>query len=253
MNNNDYPLSQGDIWSRLLCVRMILRDVIYVTYALPAKMLKPLVPNALQLATVGSDTAFISLVALRCNRVRLSAFPLFTFNYNQFNIRTYVIDPISEKSAVYFVRSGVTSRFISLTTNAIGIPWKYIKFTAAFSNSQGIRSSSISGDWEGHFAFKVEAEAKSPELPSFFVNWKSTVDFLVRPLIGFSGDGRRLVRFTIHHPEVQPESWSLVKLDHPLFNKLVRVDDIRKPHSVFYMPEAEFSIFMPPQRIKEKR
>jgi Uncharacterized conserved protein (COG2071) len=252
MSKNDFSVSQRGIGSRLLCVRMTLQDVIYVTYALHARTLQPLVPKALKLAAVGDDVAFISLVVLRSTRVRLSSLPVFRFNYKQFNIRTYVIDPISKQPAVYFIRSGVTSRFISLATNALGIPWERIEIKTDFSSAEEVRTVKISGDWEGYFSIKAQAEANSLTLPSYFQDRKSAVDFLIRPLIGFSGDSRRLVRFTIQHPEVQPESWVLEGLDCPLFTKLVAIDT-NNPHSVFYLPVADFSIYLPPKRIKSKR
>jgi hypothetical protein len=252
MNKDDYHLSQGGIWSRLSCVRMFLRDVIYVTYALPAKMLKPLVPNTLQLATVGSHIAFVSLVALRCNRVRLKVLPVFTFNYKQFNIRTYVIDPMSGQPAVYFIKSGVTSRFISLATNAIGIPWEDIALKIEFNSAEEIRNVKISGYCEGYFSVKAQAAANPLTVPSFFQDSKSVVDFLIKPLMGFSGDSQRLKRFTIQHPEVQPESWILKELTCPLFTNLVDTD-FSNPHSVFFLPTADFSIYLPPKRIQSMR
>src|SRR5512136_2908473 len=114
MGKSESMMTFKNILSQLLAGRMTLKNVFYISYALPSKTLRPLVPDALTLATVGGNMAFISLVALRSTQVRFSSLPFFRFNYNQFNIRTYVIDPLSRQPAVYFIRSGVTSRFISL-------------------------------------------------------------------------------------------------------------------------------------------
>jgi len=81
---------------------------------------------------------------------------------------------------------------------------------------------------------------------------ESAVDFLIRPLIGFVGDNRQLGRFTIKHPEVEPQSFTLTELDFPLFSNLGVVDDLSNPHSVFFLPTAEFSIYLPPRIIKQK-
>jgi hypothetical protein len=253
MGKSESMMTLKNIRSQLLAVRMTLRNVFYVSYALPSKNLQPLVPTVLKLATVADNMAFISLVALRSTKVRFSYFPVFSFNYNQFNIRTYVIDPLSGQLAVYFIKSGVTSRFISMATNTIGIPWQYIGLTIDLVGSKDARSAIISGNWLDNFILKVQADANSSCVPSLFQDRKSTVDFLIRPLIGFAGENRRLVRFTIRHPEVQPESWRLKGLDCPLVKKLVDIDNIIKPHSVFYLPEADFSIFLPPKRIKGQR
>ena len=52
MSKSDSIVLHKSIISRLLCVKMTLRDVIYISYALPARTLQPLVPNILRLATV---------------------------------------------------------------------------------------------------------------------------------------------------------------------------------------------------------
>ncbi|MFC1902964.1 DUF2071 domain-containing protein [Chloroflexota bacterium] len=252
MSRSDIGVFHKSILSRLLCVKMTLRDVIYISYALPARTLQPLVPSFLRLATVEGDIAFISLVVLRSTQVRLSAFPLLKFNYNQFNIRTYVTDPVSGQFAVYFIRSGVTSRFISLATSTIGIPWQFIELRTDANMPNGLQFLSVCGNWEGPFSVRIQANANVSMAPSFFEDRRSVVDFIIRPLVGFAGDDRRLSRFTIHHPEVQPQSWSLLELDCPLFQKLVTIEDLRRPHSIFYLPTADFSIFLPPKRIKKE-
>ncbi|MFC1905273.1 DUF2071 domain-containing protein [Chloroflexota bacterium] len=252
MSTKDTYLSKKGILSSLLRVQMTLRDVIYISYALPTGRLLPLVPDELRLATADGKFAFVSLVILNSTRVRLTSFPLIRFNYNQFNIRTYVIDPVSGQPAVYFIRSGVTSRIISLVTNISGIPWEFIELAIESTTTKRLHCISISGNWQERFALKLQASTKISVIPPFFDNRKSAVDFLIRPLIGFSGDNLRLGRFTILHPEVQPENWSLLELDCPLFRKLVMIDDLKKPHSIFYLPTADFSIFLPPTRGKKR-
>ena len=252
MNENDTRTLRKSIISRMFCVKMSLRDVIYISYALPVRTLRPLVPDILPLATVESDVAFISLVILRSTKVRLAAFPLLKFYYNQFNIRTYVVDPVSGRFGVYFIKSGITSRLISLVTNTIGIPWQFIDLTTDTKMTEGSKSISVYGNWEGTFSLKTKYKADAKVLPPFFKDTKSAVDFLIRPLVGFAGDDRQLSRFTIQHPEVEPENWYLLELDCPLFQKLVTIEDLRRPHSVFYLPIADFSIFLPPRRIKKE-
>ena len=252
MRKSDTSTLQKSIISRLFCVKMTLRDVIYISYALPTRTLRPLVPDILPLATVEGDVAFISLVILRSTKVRLAAFPLLKFDYIQFNIRTYVIDPISGRFGVYFIKSGITSRFISILTNTIGIPWESIKLATDVKMAEGSGSVSVYGNWEGPFSIRTQYKAGLTVLQPFFRDTKSAVDFLIRPLVGFAGDDRRLSRFTIQHPEVKPENWSLLELDCPLFQKLVPIDDLTRPQSVFYLPTADFSIFLPPRRIKKE-
>lgn len=246
--NSEISTKNGD--KRLLNVRMTLSDVLYISYALPAEKMRALVPDNLSLATAGHDMSFISIVALRSTRVRLSLMPLLRFNYHQLNIRTYVVDPVSGKHAVYFIRSGVTSRFISLATRMSGIPWQYIDMESEVNVQNKTDSYVAFGNWGEDFSIKAQACSNDCEKPPLFENRKSAVDFLIRPLIGFIGDNRKIGRFTIYHPEVEPESYTLTEFCFPLFTNLGVVDDLLNPHSVFYLTMADFSIYLPPTRIK---
>lgn len=229
---------------------MNLRDVLYISYAVDAERLSKLLPEPLQLAMVGEDTAFISIVVLRSTQVRLKPLQLPRFNYNQLNIRTYVIDPVSGEHAVYFIKSGVTSRFISLATRTSGIPWQLIDLETKINMVESKNSYTASGNWEGEFSIKVKDFIAEPRRTPFFTNDEAAVDFLVRPLIGFVGDNRKLGRFTIDHPEVKPGHRTLTELDFPLFTNLGVVDGLSNLHSVLFLPTADFSIYLPPKRIK---
>ncbi len=235
--------------NRFVKVRMTLRDVLYVSYAVPIEKLSPIVPDMLSLATV-DDIAFISIVVLQSTQVRMNLVRFLRFNYNQLNIRTYVKDSISGKHAVYFLKSGVTSRVISLVTRMSGIPWQFIDLDIKTETKNEKELYLASGNWGGNIHLKAQTLLNETEEIPFFERRKEALDFLIRPLIGFVGDNRRLGRFTIRHPEVEPQSCALTELDFPLFASLGTVDDLDKPHSVFYLPTADFSIYLPPRTIK---
>jgi uncharacterized protein YqjF (DUF2071 family) len=245
---NRQPLRSRDNKSdRFLRVEMTLRDVLYVSYAVQSGRLRHIVPRALRLATAGNDMAFISVVVLKSTRVRMNLMPFPRFNYNQLNVRTYVIDPVSGRQAVYFIKSGVTSRFISLVTRTTGIPWQFINLEIKADSD----SYTASGHWEADYSIQARSLSDQSSKPAFFEDKKSAADFLVRPLIGFVGDKKRLGRFTIRHPEVETDSWQLAGMDFPLFNSLGVVYEGDSPHSVFYLPQADFSIYLPPTKIRQ--
>jgi len=229
---------------------MNLHDVLYVSYMVPPERMRALVPDILSLATVGDDRAFVSIVVLQSMQVRMNLMPFLHFNYQQLNIRTYVKDPVSGKHAVYFIRSGVTSRFISFVTRMSSIPWQLIDLEIEVNMKNEIESYVASGNWDRSFSLKAESLSHESTKTPFFENMESAVDFLIRPLIGLVGDNRRLGRFTIKHPEVEPQSYTLTELEFPLFTNLGVVDELSKPHSVFFLPMADFSIYLPPRRIK---
>lgn len=234
----------------LFRVEMTLRNVLYITYAVPAERMRIHVPDALPLAVAGSDTAFISVVVLRSSEVRLNPLPFPRFNYNQLNIRTYVVDPVSGSHAVYFLKSGVTARFISLVTRISGIPWRLIELETDVNLKGEPNYYTARGKWQGNYRIEAQSRENHPVKPTFFETGKAAVNFLIRPLIGFVGEGGRVGRFTIRHPEVEPQDWVLKALDFPLLSELGVVDEPGSPHSVFYLPKAEFSIYLPPKRIK---
>jgi hypothetical protein len=251
MSVNNPKVSAHGLSRGPLCVRMTLENVLYISYGIPADDLRPLVPDILPLATRGDGIAFVSLVAFRSANVRLTFFPLIRFNYNQFNIRTYVIDPVSGQPAVYFIRSGVTSRIISVVNSISGIPWQFIKVTEELNNTGDHRELSISGNWGNSFSIEAWSAGGKEQALEYFGSKKPAVDFLIRPLIGYIKGNSGVSRFTIRHSEVDPENWTLQKLNVPLFNKLVAVKNIIEPHSVFYLNTADFSIFLPPAKIKK--
>jgi hypothetical protein len=228
---------------------MTLDDVLYISYAVPAIKLRELVPEPLQLATLGKDIAFISIVILRSTRVRLKILPLIQFNYNQLNIRTYVIDPISGQQAVYFLRSGVTSSVISFMTRMSGIPWQLVNLDIEANPYQETGSYLARGNWYGDYYLNCQLLGEDTKEILWFENRKKAVDFLIRPLIGFIGDNRRLGRFEIRHPEVEPQLWQLTEFDFPLFKNLGVVNELDNPHSIFFLPTADFSIYLPPRKI----
>jgi hypothetical protein len=238
-----------NLLSRLLRVRMTLRDVLYISYAVPPGRMRALVPDILPLATAGDDMAFVSIVFLQSTQVRSGLLPFTSFNYCQLNVRTYVIDPVSGKNAVYFLRSGVTSRFISLVTRMSGIPWQLIELRTKVDPHKETKYYTATGNWDGSFSLRSQAFSDKPKRPAFFENKESAVDFLIRPLTGFIDNKQRLGRFVIQHPEVDPETWILTELDFPLFTNLGVVDEVESPHSVFFLPAADFSIYLPPRKI----
>jgi len=131
-----------------------------------------------------------------------------------------------------------------------GIPWQLIDLETKVNPYEETNSYVASGYWDRNFSLKAQAFSDESKKHPFFENRESAVDFLIRPLIGFVGDKRRLGRFAIQHPEVEPQSWHLTELDFPLFTNLDVVDELSKPHNVFFLPMADFSIYLPPTRIK---
>jgi hypothetical protein len=242
--------------NRLLRIEMILRDVLYISYRVPAGAVRPFVPEALSLATIGEDGAFISVVLLRCCHVHATYFPLPRFNYEQINIRTYVKDPETGKQAVYFIRSAVTSPVVSALTNTIGLPWELATLNLSVSRSpvnQAI-AYSAAGDWQGKISLKVEEFSPLPSGMPPFQSPREAMAFLILPLTGFFGRRDHVKGFHIRHPEMMSRTARLADFTFPLLTGLglMAVADIRNPHSVLYVPEASFYIYLPARAVVSK-
>jgi len=211
------------------------------------------VPDILILATVGSDKAFISIVSLKCENVRLASLPWPRFNYNQLNLRTYVRDPLTGNCAVYFFRSGVTSAATSIVTSLMGLPWRHIDFELQISRDSQTRYSRYlaSGHWDGETV--IEAEESPSRLTEIepFDNLESAVEYLTEPRIGFIGPEGRTRRFAIGHRQLEVRLGKLNEMRIPLAHAtgLLEEGEVEEPHSVLLVPWAEFTVYLPPRRI----
>jgi hypothetical protein len=173
--------------------------------------------------------------------------------YNQINLRTYVKDLQTGGQAVYFLRSGVTSRLVSLATSTMSIPWEKIKCDIAVSGGgwEGTVSFMVSGHWKDDFLIEGETTPDlSVSIPPF-TDGATAADYLIRPLIGFAGVSRHLRRFTIAHPDVRPVPGRLTHIVFPMMLSLGLADEGRlyRPESVLCLQKADFSIYLPPVRV----
>mgnify|MGYP000913440516 CR=1 FL=1 len=72
---------------------MALRDMLYVSYLLPAERIARMVPRGLVPATADGSNGFLSLVIFKGNTREALHVPAPPIPFDQVNIRTYVIDP----------------------------------------------------------------------------------------------------------------------------------------------------------------
>lgn len=224
----------------LTSIRMGLTNVLYISYLVPSIRIRPLVPSFLSLATNQADQVYLSFVAMKCNRVRLAALPWPRFDYDQLNLRTYVIDPNTGEPAVYFFRSGVSLGVIPLLTRILGIPWEKIAFKMDFTSRPRYRAS---GHWLGDINCEIDAPAGV--LPA-----ESVIEHLTGPMRGFIGSEGKVRSFRIDHRtlEIQPALLRSIEFPLPVKEGLIMESELRYPDTVLIVPRAEFTIYLPPQR-----
>jgi len=166
------------------------------------------------------------------------------FNYDQLNLRTYVTDPKSSAPAVYFFHSGVSIGIVPRMTRLLGIPWEKISFNLDTSSTSAYRAS---GNWLGEVTFAIERHADD-ELE------ESVVRHLTGPLMGFMGGEGKVRGFRINHRllEIRSAVLKSIRFPLPVEKGLVGEDELPKPDSVLMVPEAEFTVYLPPHRVVER-
>ncbi|OPY74797.1 MAG: hypothetical protein A4E65_03737 [Syntrophorhabdus sp. PtaU1.Bin153] len=233
-------------------VTMDIYDVLYLSYLIPEERLRPAVPGKIPFAMAYHDKTLISLVLFRSRNVTASVFPLLRFNYDQANIRTYVIDPATKRPAVFFIKSGITSRLVSAVTGFLQIPWQSISMSLSIEHRKNGTSRHVAeGVWGGSFFIDVTSNGKPPSNIEPFQTPGEAVHFLTGPSVGLYGSSGSLIRFEVEHSAIRPAAGIIETIDFPVPVRLglVTEDELRSPQSVLVAPHGRFSVSMPPSRV----
>lgn len=238
--------------TRLFWVSMTLRHVLYVSYLVPTSQVRPHVPDALPLSAVADGRVFVSVVGMKCNHVRMTAFPRPAFNYSQLNVRTYVRDPQTGKPAVCFLRSGVSSATVSALTRVFGMSWQKGDLNSRTSQSQDETHGEylVRGNWQGDVDIRAGVSDGTGRAIEPFQSWQSIVDHLTAPLIGFGGPKGSTKRFEIIHRPLEVRAGELRSIQFQLLKSMNLVDEaaMERPHNVLLVPQARFTVCLPPRR-----
>jgi hypothetical protein len=235
---------------RLLSIEMLLRDMLYVSYLIPASRLRTVLPPSLKPAVVDGENVFVSLVIFRGKTSAAATIPTPRFPFDQVNIRTYVVDPLTGKPAVHFVHCGISGSLITFLYRTLsGMPVQHTPFS--IDPKKGSEGNyfryKASGSWNG--TFTIEAEEISPALTSLvpFPNVQAAIDYLIDPLVGFYFDGNILRRLEVYHAPLVPRVCKPEKIIFPYLSQLgiVPKEEIPLPHSILLVPFTPFLIYLP--------
>jgi hypothetical protein len=234
-------------------VQMDIYDVLYLSYIIPEERLRPAVPDNVYLAAPIQGKAIISLVIFRSKNVTASLFPFIHFNYDQINLRTYVVDPSTGKNAVFFLKSGITSRFISVITNLLQIPWQsvFLSLDTRYNDERGFVHYAVEGDWEGPFNIVLNANRDPVVNPIPFNALDEAIRFLTGPAVGFYNTSRGLICFEVKHSEIRPAMGAISSIQLPMLplSGLITNEELWRPTNVLVAPDGHFTIYMPPTRL----
>ena len=232
-------------------VLMDIYDVLYLSYLVPEERLRPTVPDTVGFAARSEGRTILSLVLFHSRNVRASFLPFLRFSYDQANIRTYVLDPLGAP-AVFFLKSGITSRLVSLATGILGIPWQPISMRIeAMPGSGPLREYTAEGRFEGDFRIRLTVDSEPASGMALFRTPEEAVRFLTGPTTGFYGLSGGLVRFEVEHSPISPAMGRLSAIECPaLVNSgLLTDEELRIPHSALIARHGRFKVSMPPARV----
>jgi hypothetical protein len=235
-------------------VEMALWDLLYVSYLIPAARLRASVPDSLSPAILDGDKVFISLVIFRTTDVRVVGLPAVRFAYSQVNLRTYVVDPMTGKPAVLFLRSGITSRVMALATGLLRVPWENIPFSLKAEQDRDDRyiRYSAQGNWEGFLEIEAAEEGACPARINPFSGPEEGIRYLTAPTVGLYHRDGRMIRFEVLHSEIRPREGRVLNIRFPLLTDsgVLTETEIRQPDCVLLAPSALFRVYLPPETVR---
>lgn len=235
-------------------VEMDIYDVLYLSYIIPEARFRPAVPDKIRLVAPSQGKAIISLVMFHSKNVTASLFPFVHFAYDQANLRTYVIDPRTGKNAVFFLKSGITSRFISIATRLLHIPWQVVslRLDTGYDNENRLTSYAIEGHWQNPFDIILKENQNIMTNQEPFSTPEEAMRFLTGPAIGLYNTHGGLVRFEVKHSEIKPATGTISRIDFPMLTRsgILTDNELWKPQSVLVAPDGHFTIYMPPTKLR---
>jgi uncharacterized protein YqjF (DUF2071 family) len=130
-------------------LRITARDVLFVHWPVPERVVRPRVPDALSVRTV-DGTAWLSVVALQGVETKLGPAPGFVPPFDQVNLRTYV--DYEGDPGVYFLSLDAGNRLAAEAGRRVwGLPFHAARIdTTAHDDRFTIQSTRRDGD--GRFA-----------------------------------------------------------------------------------------------------
>lgn len=236
-------------------VVMALRDMLYVSYLLPAERIARMVPRGLVPATADGSNGFLSLVIFKGNTREALHVPAPPIPFDQVNIRTYVIDPRTGGPAVYFIRCGISGRFITFMYRMLsGMPVEHCAFeiTADTGDAGHYDSYRVEGVWRGRFTITACETAPGVTGLDPFPNVDRALLYLMDPAVGLYPARGSLRRLEIFHEPLKPRVCKATGVSFPCLEELglLKGEEIGEPHDLLLVPYTPFEIFLPPEKEK---
>jgi len=225
-------------------IEMLMRDMLFITWAVQPEALRDMVHQELELDTrfdsAGRPVAFVSAVCFRVAEVRSNVLPLPRMSFDQVNYRAYVKE--GENSSVYFLDMKVNSRMITTLTGFLSVPVSYddIQITAVESGPASHRYNFRSSGLQAEAVIEGRPESITAD-PSI------TYEFITQRLVGYASAGDNAFKIEVEHAVLEAVPARIEHIEAPRLEELgvLNADQARHPHSALYVRDAVFGTSTP--------
>jgi hypothetical protein len=248
------PLSPWDVVATL-------RHFAIVSYAVDPARLRPHVHPRYELDCFiqgpAGPQALVSMVPFEDQDFHFSGMPWARFRFGQTNYRTYVIDTQTGQRAVWFFGTTLDSWTVAIPRYLWRLPWHrgHVRFECSHDAAAG-RYADYQMTTRSTWA-PVDIQLTDTGRPLASLAGVSDLEAglvtLTHPLIGvfYRRDGR-LGTYSIWHDRLCCTAGTVASARIGLFDRLglVPFAEQTRPHSVLLQRETEFTIYLPPGRVR---
>jgi uncharacterized protein YqjF (DUF2071 family) len=201
--------------------------------------------------------ALISVVTFLDRDFRFAVCPWFKRSFGQTNYRAYVTDTQTGEHAAWFFGPCLDSVSVAVPRYLWRLPWHHARMDFNCRYDQAAKrytifSVSARSRW-APARLAIEDSGKPPTQLAGVSNLESGLVLLTHPLCGyfFRQDGS-LGSYSIWHDRAQLTVGAIQEARYPLLQRLglVEAGDQSEIHSVLIQPSIDFTIYLPPSRIK---
>ncbi len=246
-----------------LDVHATLQHFAIISYAVPCDRVRPHVDARFELDSFrdakGQPRVWVSMVPFEDEAFRFACARWPRFSFGQTNYRTYVKDPATDKHAVWFFGTTLSSPTVAVPRYLWKLPWHHGRITFECSFNEHERRytryrMTTRSDWA---PAEIELEDSGEPVSELegIADFEGGLVALTHPMMGvyYRRDGA-LGTYSIWHDRLAANSGRIIKAKIDLFDrlKLVPFAEQQLPHSVLIQRRTEFAIFLPPRRLGPK-
>lgn len=223
-------------------IQMVMRDMLFITWALPPEVVRKLVDERLELDTKtdskGRELAFVSAVCFHVTELRSGVLPLPSLSFQQVNYRAYV--RTGAVPAVFFLEMKVNSRMVTALTSLMSVPVYYedIDITTSTAGPGLLRYAVKSAGLRAEVMIAENDVALDEKIPP---------QFITQRLVGYAGAGNGTFRIDVEQPGLDAVSARVQNVQAPSLERLglLTPDQSSRPYSALYVREGLFAADTP--------